>query len=96
MVRRGGRVSCRMQSVSVVSNKMDTEIQGHSIINNYTTCIFQMAALLSNRDNRVPKHVLPSYYYKLSAVYHSTHLIIFRMQPHLLQRITILLIAAYF
>lgn len=45
MVRRGGRVSCLMWSVSAPSNKADTNTQGHNIKNNYTTYIFQMVEL---------------------------------------------------
>lgn len=78
MVRRGGRVSCLMWSVSAPSNKADTNTQGHNIKNNYTTYIFQMVEL-QNMGLRVRAPQLAN---KLLIV----HLFIFCMQP-LLQHI---------
>lgn len=73
MVRRGGRVSCLMWSVSAPSNKADTNTQGHNIKNNYTTYIFQMVEL-QNMGLRVRAPQLAN---KLLIV----HLFIFCMQP---------------
>lgn len=73
MVRRGGRVSCLMCSVSALSNKADTKTQGHNIKNNYTTYIFQMVEL-QNMGLRVRAPQLAN---KLLIVY----LFILCMQP---------------